>query len=300
MGPVQKLAEKVTEGLHTALPTRRKPVVNKVALAVGAMIAAQTPNPSELANGLPVPTEQQGSREQGVRRLLTNPVLDRPVMREPVARTALAEAARHGQTILLSLDKTDRGDRCAVLMLALPRGERSLPLAWQVEAGAANSGCAGQQVVLERVLVWLPAAAAVMRWGDRCYPAAALVAWLHQHGWPYRRRLKGNLTVATGCGEATTGALADGLTERYRPEVRLFNSGVPTNLGIGHEAGHEEPWMIARDGQPTQAAVRDYGTRWVSEPTFSDFKSRGFQVEDTPLQAPDRVDRLILMRTLAR
>ena len=93
--------------------------------------------------------------------------------------------------------------------------------------------------------------------------------------------------------------LADGVTERYLPDVRLFHSGVPTNLGILHEAGHEEPWIIAMDCQPTQAAVRDYGTRWVIEPTFSDFKSRGFQLEDTQLQAPDRLDRLILIMTLA-
>ena len=53
------------------------------------------------------------------------------------------------------------------------------------------------------------------------------------------------------------------------------------------------------DCRPTQAAVRDYGARWVIEPTFSDFKSRGFQLEDTQLQAPDRLDRLILIMTLA-
>ncbi len=77
--------------------------------------------------------------------------------------------------------------------------------------------------------------------------------------------MKGNLTVDTGVCEATTGELADGVTERYLPEVRLFHSGVPTNRGILHEAGPEEPWIIAMDCQPTQAAVRDYGTRWVIE-----------------------------------
>ena len=63
--------------------------------------------------------------------------------------------------------------------------------------------------------------------------------------------------------------------------------------------GHEEPWIIAMDCQPTKATVLDYGARWAIEPTFSDFKSRGFQLEDTQLQAPDRLDRLILIMTLA-
>jgi len=285
--------------LQTALPKLRKTVVNKLALAVGAMLEARTPNTSELANVLPVPTEQAEIREPWLRRLLKNPLLDSPVILEPFARTALEEAARNGQTVILSMDQTDLGDRVAVLMVALQVGDRSLPLAWQVEAGAANIGFAGQQVLLERVRGWLPAGAAVLLLGDRFYPSAALFSWLQQHGWQYRLRLKGNLTVDTGVGEATTGELAQGGSERYLPNVRLLTRGVPTHLGILHEVGHEAPWIIAMDCQPTEAAVRDYGARWAIEPLFSDFKSRGFQRADTQLRAPERLDRLILIMTLA-
>src|SRR5512143_370026 len=299
MGTVQKLAEKVKEGLQTALPTLRKTVLNKLALAVGAMIEAQTPNTSELANVLPVPTEQQAVREQWLRRLLKNPLLQSPVILEPFARTVLREAARNGQMVILSLNQTDLGDRFAVLMLAVQVGDRSLPLAWQVEAGAANFGFAGQQILLERVRAWLPTGAAVLLLGDRFYPSAELFAWVQRYGWRYRLRLKGNLTVDTGLSEATTGELARGVSERYLPNVRLFTGGVPTNLGILHEAGHEAPWIIAMDCQPTEAAVRDYGARWAIEPLFSDFKSRGFQLEDTQRRAPERLDRLILIMTLA-
>ena len=299
MGTVQKLAEKVKEGLQVAHPKLRKTVINKLALAVGAMLEAQTPNTSELANVLPVPTEQQAVRKQWLRRLLKHPLLQSPVILEPFARTVLREAARNGQTILLSLDQTDLGDRFAILLLAVQVGDRSLPLAWQVEAGAANIGFAGQQVLLEQVRAWLPVGAAVLWLGDRFYPSTDLLAWLDQHAWQYRLRLKGNLTVDTGVGETTTGELAAGVTERYLPEVRLFHSGVSTNLGIWPEAGHDAPWIIAMDCRPTRAAVQDYGVRWVIEPTFSDCKRRGFQREDTPLQAPDRLDRLVLIMTLA-
>ena len=49
----------------------------------------------------------------------------------------------------------------------------------------------------------------------------------------------------------------------------------------------------------TQATVRDDASRWCIEPTFSDVKRRGFQLEATQLQAPDRLDRLVLIMALA-
>lgn len=97
MGTVRRLAEEVGRGLNTALPKLRKTVVNKVALAVGAMIEARTPNTAELANVLPLEPERQDMREQWLRRLLKNPLLASPVLLEPWARQALAEASRHGQ-----------------------------------------------------------------------------------------------------------------------------------------------------------------------------------------------------------
>lgn len=98
---------------------------------------------------------------------------------------------------------------------------------------------------------------------------------------------------------ATTGELAAGDPERYLPDVRLFHQEAPTNLGILHEAGHPEPWIIAMDCAPNRAAVRDYGRRWGIEPLFSDYKSRGFDVAATPLRAPDRLNRLLLLMALA-
>ncbi len=77
---------------------------------------------------------------------------------------------------------------------------------------------------------------------DRFYPSAALFTWLHGQAWHHRLRLKGNLNVDPGVGDiVTTGELATGHTERYLPNVRLFDHGVPSHLGILHEAEHPEP-----------------------------------------------------------
>jgi hypothetical protein len=297
---VKRLAQEVERSLRELLPNLRKTVVQKLGLAVGAMLEGRTANTVELANLLPLDTERQDMREQWLRRLLKNPLLSSAAVLEPLAREELAWAARYGQTVLLSMDQTERGDRMAVLMVSVRAGDRSLPLAWYAEAGTANIGFAGQRRVLEPVRAWLPAGAEVLLSADRFYPSAALFTWLHAQGWRYRLRLKGTLVADPGSGdEVTTGALAAGVKERYLPQVQLFTHGVLTNVGILHEAGHPQPWIIAMDCPPTRAAVLDYGARWAIEPTFSDFKSRGFELQDSQLLHPERLERLVLIMTLA-
>jgi hypothetical protein len=300
MGSVKRLAEEVERGLGAALPKLRKTVVRKLALAVGAMLEGQTPNTVELANLLPLETERQDMREQWLRRLLKNPLLNWAVIMAPFAREALTEAGKHGQILLLSLDQTDLGNRMALLMISLRVGDRALPLAWQAETGAANIGFSGQKRLLEQVQSWLPAGAKVLLSADRFYPSVDLFEWLHSQGWQYRLRLKSTILADPGYGdEAPLGQWAQGVAERYLPNVRLFASGVMTNVGILHEPGHTEPWMIAMDCPPTRAAVLDYGARWSIEPMFSDFKSRGFELENSQLRQADRLERLVLVMALA-
>ena len=300
MGTVRKLADEVGRGLAEALPGLRKTVAGKLALAVGAMIEGQTPNTVELANLLPLPTERQDMREQWLRRLLKNPLLAATAAVEPFARAALAKAARQGQAVLLAMDPTGLGDRMALLVVALRVGDRALPLAWLAEAGPANIGFEGQRKLLEQVESWLPSGAAVMLSADRFYPSAALFAWVQARGRGCRLRLKGNALADAGQGEeTTTGALAQGASERDLPGVRLFAQGVMTSLGILHEAGHPEPWTIAMDCPPSRAAVLDCAARWAIEPMFSDFKGRGFNLEDSQLWHADRLERLVLVMALA-
>jgi hypothetical protein len=300
MGSVKRLAEEVQRGLGDALPKLRKTVVRKLALAVGAMLEGQTPNTVELANLLPLETERQDMREQWLRRLLKNLLLNWTVIMAPFAQRELIEAGKRGQTILLSMDQTDLGNRMALLMISLRVGDRALPLAWLAETRAANIGFDGQKRLLEQVLIWIPAGVPVLLSADRFYPSIDLFEWLRRQNWQYRIRLKSNILADPGYSdEAPLGQWEQDVTERYLPNVRLFAQGVMTNVGILHEPGHAEPWMIAMDCPPTRAAVLDYSVRWSIEPMFSDFKSRGFELENSQLRQADRLERLVLIMALA-
>ena len=50
---------------------------------------------------------------------------------------------------------------------------------------------------------------------------------------------------------------------------------------------------------PSYLTRLDYAARWGIEPMFSDFKSRGFGLEQSQLRSPDRLARLLLVMSLA-
>jgi hypothetical protein len=72
-----------------------------------------------------------------------------------------------------------------------------------------------------------------------------------------------------------------------------------THVGILHDPGHDEPWYIAMDSPPNEYKTRDYGMRCGIENMFSDFKSRGFSIMHTQIRLADRMDRLIMILSIA-
>ena len=82
-------------------------------------------------------------------------------------------------------------------------------------------------------------------------------------------------------------------------DIELTEKRVRTNVAMVHEAGHPEPWIIALSQAPSVHRAFDYGLRWGIEAMFSDFKTRGFGLEDSQIRLPGRLDRLILVMALA-
>jgi len=82
-------------------------------------------------------------------------------------------------------------------------------------------------------------------------------------------------------------------------DIELTGKRARTNIAMLHEAGHPEPWIIALSDAPSTYRALDYGMRWGIEAMFSDFKTRGFNLEDSQIQRTDRLDRLMLVLSLA-
>ena len=299
MNGITAIAESISSELKRRLPKQRKTQRTKLALLVSTMLEVRSANLMDLAAGLPrEEVDRTDMRYQWIARLLGNPLVISDEIMEPFAREVLEQAAAGGEPLSLILDQSQMSERHQVLMLALRWGERALPLAWRVERTDGAIGFEIQRSLLGAVAPWLPEQAKVRLLGDRFYGTADLIGWCQERGWDYRLRLKGNLVVFDGAGRTTTGRCAKDRVY-YLEDVELTGRRARTHIGIIHDPGHAEPWIIAMSEKPGYLRTLEYSARWGIEPMFSDFKSRGFGIEDTQLRYADRLDRLILVMALA-
>ena len=135
--------------------------------------------------------------------------------------------------------------------------------------------------------------------GDRFDGSPALIAWCRDHGWGWRLRCKQDLRVFDHNGGETTLAECFARGEHRLEDVALTGKRARTHGAMVHADGRAEPWIIALSDRPTPGRARDYGLRWGIEAMFSDFKTRGFNLEASPIERTDRLDRLVLVLALA-
>lgn len=305
MSGIRAVAEGLVGEFKRLLPWQRKTQRDNLALLAATMLDVRSANLMDLAAALPREADRIDMRYQWIARVLGNVLIDPDEVMAPFAREILACASADGQPIVLILDQSKLSDRHQVLMLALRHGERALPLAWRVEATEGPIGFRVQRDLLEAVASWMPEDAAVCLMGDRFYGTADLISLCQTHGWDYRLRLKGTLAVRDRrSGKTTTAAVAaaNGVrngTTPYLEGVELTARRVRTNIGVIQDPGHDEPWIVAMSDKPGYLTALDYSKRWGIEPMFSDFKSRGFGIENTQIQYPDRLARLLLVMALA-
>ncbi|MEI6108193.1 MAG: transposase [Opitutae bacterium] len=291
-------ADGIKAELAQRLPRQRKTQRDKLAVLVATMLHVRSANLVELASGLPRESDRWDMGYQWIARFLDNDLVSCDTVMQPFAADILARVATSGEAIPLILDQSKLSDRHQVLMLSVRWGERALPLAWRVEETDGAIGFPAQQNLLDAVQTWLPANADVILHGDRFYGTPDLIRLCRDRSWDYRLRLKGNLIARIGTRKTSTGELASS-GGHYFEAVALTGKRVSTNIGIIRDPGHSEPWIIAMSAKPGYLTTLDYGKRWGIEPMFSDFKSRGFGIEQTQIHYPDRVARLILVMALA-
>jgi hypothetical protein len=299
MGGILTIAAAIGADLLARLPWQNKKQREGLALLIATALQVRGVNLNELAAALPRAAERLDMRYQWISRVLGNDLIDVGAVMAPFAREVLARSAEGGRTIVAMIDQSKVNDAHQMLMVSLRVGERALPLAWHMKKTQGAIGFSEQKEVLETVAALLPKDARVALMGDRFYGSPALIGWCREHGWGWRLRCRQDLLVFDENGGETTLAECFARGDHMLTNIALTEKRALTNIAMLHEDGHCEPWIIALSDPPTAWRAHDYGLRWGIEAMFSDYKTRGFNLEDSQIERTDRLERLVLVLSLA-
>lgn len=299
LGGIESVAGAIGAELLSRLPGQNKKQREGLALLVSTALAVRSVNLNELASALPRRPERLDMRYQWISRVLGNALIEVDAVMAPFAREVLARATEGGRTAVLAIDQSQVNDAHQMVMISLRVGERALPLVWRIRKTQGPLGFEVQKAALEAVVTLLGTDAPVLLMGDRFYGSPALIGWCREQGWGWRLRCKQSLIVLDGNGEETTLGACFARGERLLSDVLVTRKQARTNIAMIHQKGHAEPWIIALSDPPTAEHARDYRLRWGIEAMFSDYKTRGFNLEASQIERTDRLDRLVMVLSLA-
>jgi hypothetical protein len=288
--------------LEADLMSRLQPTVDIRALrnladCAACILTSRSVNSGEWKAVLPRDSTEK-SKENWISHVLASPLIDCCEIMNGFAPEVVKILSRNRKTVVLMMDQSQIKDDLQCLMISVRFGNRALPILWKIIKTKGNIGFDDQENLLDKVKAMMPPGVDFLFTADRFYGTKSLAEWLQKTGWHYRLRLKGNLIFQHEGGEITSADVEK--MPGSKVVGACFNgSNISVNIGFLHEKNHPEPWIIAMDCEPSKHRILDYGMRWGIECMFSDFKSRGFSIVDTHLKHEDRIERLILIATIA-
>ena len=298
-GGVWHIAEIIADDLEDRETGLSKPQRIGLADLAASVLSCRSVNTSELANILPRTVKSSEESYRYINRWLSNTLIDPVQVMKGYIPEIINALTSEDQVAILMLDQSKIGKGFECLMVSLRLGERAIPVAWKVKKTEGEMGFDDQEPLLRAVYGIIPEGVKVMLAADRFYGTAALISLCQRFGWQYRIRLKGNLNLFHQEGWVINAHEAKKMKLKGLEDVRLGEKGPLINVGILHEEGHPEAWYIAMDVKPSEARTLDYGLRWGIESLFSDLKTRGFSITKTQLKHVDRIERLLLVLTVA-
>ena len=181
-----------------------------------------------------------------------------------------------------------------VLCVGLVYQGVSIPLAYQSLQKSGNSNTDERKRLLTQVWTYLDARVCCLV-ADREFIGRDGFAFLVEQPVDFVIRLHGHTSLTLDDGRrryaATFNERMPRGTTRYYPHTTLYN-GLTLNL-VCHRPARGERILLITNRTDLQQVLDVYGQRWTIETTFACLKSRGFNLEDTHMTHPQRIQLLL-------
>jgi hypothetical protein len=248
-------------------------------------------------------TAKYGSRVKQIHRFIKNDHVTYeshylPFIELVIASLGLTE-------FRLSIDSSQVGRNCLMLIIGLVYKKRVIPLVWLVYKGKKGHSSTHKQIeLLTQVRDLLPEGARVIVTGDAEFDGTEVVTWLKaQPNWDYACRTAKNILV-----RASQDAAWQALQELAPPpgENRLLSQVYftqqevgPVNIAFLWNETMVEHLYLVTSAQTLQEAQTWYRRRFQIETLFADAKSRGFGLDKSGIRDPHRLARFVIAVFLA-
>ncbi len=291
-----QLHTRLTQALGALKLPLPKPERVNLALLCQALAVSPNCHLATLALGLPLP-DQREHLIQRLRRFLQSEQVHPADCYLPLARHLLAHWSQ--REVNLVMDRTDLENRHSILTLGLAYQKRVLPLTWDL-FDFGSSDAERQANLLERIQPYMPTREGVRVhfFADSEFRAVSLQQTCQGLGWHWQVGLKSDLYFHTG--NEPWQQLAD---LRLQPGERRYVQAVyvnrehpfgPVSLLADWSVHQERPRYWNLDQIADAQAWRRGRKRYWIEPTFRDWKSYGFDLEQSRIEDRGRLNVLLV------
>jgi hypothetical protein len=187
-----------------------------------------------------------------------------------------------------------------VCSVSLPGMRVSIPVLWELLPKKGNSNTEERCRLLNRLLRLIPADRIEVFLADREFVGESWFRELQRHSIPYVIRLRENMIVQLkDSASMTIKTMCHGLRRGKSRALMPVNLGgvalqlKPLRLPTG------ELLVVACHGAFPGCPLNLYRRRWAIERLFLCLKTRGFNLEDTHMTEPDRLEKLFAVVAMA-
>lgn len=296
-----KVYSKVLATLKKMMPSASQCHVIVLAMMVAGIVTGKQAQLSKISLQIPGSAKPQ-SLEKRLRRFVKNGNVNAQVLFLPFAEAIVRHLG--SERLILTMDGSQVGRKCMVLMVAVVYRKRALPLTWLVYKGKKGHTTAERhKMALQQVSTIVPPDAAVVLLGDAEYDTVAMLKWvIEETAWLFVMRTAPNqlMTGADGVTQPIGALCPQQGHSGFAIDAQFTAQALEEMTLVGRwELPYKRPLCLVSNHNLPDEVVAFYGKRFKIETLFSDKKSRGFNLHKSHLSDPARLGRLILATALA-
>jgi hypothetical protein len=205
--------------------------------------------------------------------------------------------------LIISIDRTNwqfgKTD-INIFMLSVCYQGIAFPLLWKMLAKKGNTNTKERTELLEKFVKLFGKACIKAVVADREFIGKGWLKYLQQQRIPFHIRIRDNMWLHKPDGEKLRISwVLQGLKlkEAWHYPKLLYLEGVLVYASGMKLEGGEYLIVVSYDQQPQ--ALAHYRERWQIETMFKAFKTNGFNIEDTHLRDTARIDKLLVVVSIA-